>query len=461
MSIPPRSAGALGALADESLFTRRLVLPAQQFIHTAGASGRLLMLGAAIALTWANSPWSDSYADLWHHHVAIDLGFLSIDKTLHHWVNDGLMALFFFLVTLEVKREVVDGELSTRAKASLPVAAALGGMIVPALIYVGINLGGATNGWGIPMATDIAFALAALGLLARRAAPGLAIFLMTLAVVDDIGAIAVIAVFYTESVQLDALAVAGALVLVVLAAQRLGVRAIGAYWVIGIALWLATLQSGVHATVAGVVLAALTPSRPHIPLNRFAERAQPLVDLVAGAGRASHAAHEDEPESAHGTAEAALGELEALVRETESPLERLEHQIHPWSGYVVLPLFALANAGVALNGEAIGDALESAVTLGVFVGLAVGKPVGVLLFAWLSVRLGLAALPAGVGWSEIAAAGALAGIGFSVSVFITELAFPGAAEGEQAKVGILAATVGSIVAAAILLRIGARRGAVA
>jgi len=433
--------------AQQGFFTRRISGPAQQFIHTEGASGRLLLGAAIIALIWANSPWSDSYARLWDYHVSLDLGFIHVDESLRHWVNDALMAIFFFLVTLEVKREITRGELSTRQKAAFPVAAAIGGMVVPAAVYLAFNAGTEfSHGWGVPMATDIAFALGALALLGRGAPPALVTFLLALAVVDDIGAIAVIAVFYTETLNLGAAMIALALIGAVVAAQRLGLRAIPAYVVIGAALWLATLESGVHATIAGVALGALTPSKPNLDIRNFYESALPLIRVI----EVQSEAHEPDAQSA-------LGELESLVYQTESPLERLEHLIHPWSGYVVLPLFALANAGVPLNVDAMRDAVSSSVTHGVLFGLWIGKPVGIVLAAWLAVRLGFATLPLNVSWPQVTAVGVLAGIGFSVSIFITDLAFVTAAATEQAKVGILAATLLAVLCAWPLLAIGSRQ----
>lgn len=451
--IPPRSAGGFAARATDSAFVRRFAMPAQQFIFADGASGRLLLLAAVVALVWANSPWSAQYEALWRHHVAIDLGAVHADEDLRHWVNDGLMTLFFFLVTLEVKREMVSGALSTRARATLPVAAALGGMVVPAAIFVAFNAGGAVHGWGIPMATDIAFAVGALAILGRKTPTALLIFLLTLAVVDDIGAIAVIAVFYTEQVHLGAVAAMAALIALVIAAQRLGVRAIPVYWAIGIALWFATLESGIHATLAGVFLAALTPSRPYVPLDRFAASAPALVARVARAAALTEGGADD----GHDQVDAALGELETLVVETESPLERLERMILPWTGYMVLPLFALANAGVSLSPHALEAALDSNVARGVFFGLWLGKPIGILGASWLAIRLGFAAAPEGLRWPDLAAVACLAGIGFSVSIFITDLAYPGSVLAEQAKAGILAATTLAALTAWPLFRLQRRR----
>lgn len=428
MSIPPRTAG--GLYAQGTFFARNISGPAQQFIHTEGASGRLLLMAALLALGWANSPWSDSYDRLWGHEISLNLGFLLVDGDLRHWVNDALMPIFFYLITLEVKREITRGELSTRRKAALPVAAAIGGMMLPAILFVVINAnGGDPSGWGIPIATDTAFALGALALIGKGAPPALITLLLATAVVDDVSAMLVIAFFYTEQVNLTAAAIAAAMFFAILAAQRLGVQAMSAYLVIAVALWLAVMESGVHATIAGVLMGALTPARPTVNIRQLPGRARPLIDVIEDSG------DEHDPET-----DRALGELEALVYQTESPLERLEHKIHPWSGYVVLPLFALANAGITLSGETMSNATSSAITAGVLVGLWIGKPVGIFLGAWLAVRLGMASLPARVTWAQVAGIGALSGIGFSVSIFITELAYSGTLA-EEAKVGILIATV--------------------
>lgn len=445
MSIPPRTAGNL--YARSTLFGRAISAPAQQFIHTEGASGRLLLIAAVIALVWANSPWSDVYERIWGHEVTLNIGFINVQEDLRHWVNDGLMAIFFFLITLEVKREVTRGELSSRRKAALPLAAAFGGMFVSAGIYLLFNFGGEhPNGWGIPIATDTAFALGALALTARGAPTALIALLLGTAVVDDVFAMLVIAIFYTESLDMTATAVAGGMFGAVLVAQWLGIRAIGAYLIIGFAMWLAVLTSGVHATIAGVLMGFLTPARPHGDIRLLPERARALLDVIERVG------DDRDPE-----ADRALGELEALVYDTESPLERLEHQIHPWSGFVVLPLFALANAGIALNMDAFGDALGSTVALGIFFGLWIGKPLGIVLGAWLAVRLGWAALPDAVNWNQIIGIGVLSGIGFSVSIFITDLAFDGAVA-EEAKLGILAATTLSALTGVVVFRWGRRDG---
>ena len=410
-----------GPDADER---HRLIRPLVDFLRTEAAGGVALVAAAIVALLWANSPWDASYDDVWTTHLAVALGDWELDLDLRDWINDGLMVLFFFVVGLEIKRELVEGELRDPRRAALPVWAALGGMVVPALIYAAFNAGGeGTDGWGIPMATDIAMAVGVLSLLGSRASPSLKLFLLALAIVDDIGAIVVIAVFYTDDIGGEALLAAAGLVVVVAAMRRAGITSIAPYAVIGAALWLALHESGVHATVAGVALGLMTPTQPI--------RHPELIDAGELADVSSY-------EAARQTATAA--------RESVSVVEWLEHQLHPWTSFVIVPLFVLANAGVPLSGPAVSDALTSSVAGGIVVGLVVGKFVGVAGFTWLAARLRVARLPEGATWSGIVGVSALAGIGFTVSIFITDLAFAGTTLEDQAKIAILAA---SVLAAAI------------
>ena len=409
----------------------RLTRPIQAFMAVEASGGIVLLAGAIIALAWANSPWDKQYADFWHAKLALDLHLFTIEETLGHAVNDGLMAIFFFVVGLEIKRELVHGELANPRQAALPVAAALGGMLVPALFYTLWNFGGdGAKGWGIPMATDIAFAIGVLSVLGRRAPFSLKVFLLALAVADDLGAIAVIAVFYTEEIAvvptLWAIAVLGA----IFAINRGGVRSTDVYVALGICFWVAVLKSGIHATVAGVVLAMLTPSTPYYAVGEFEEEAPGLLDRYREAMAAGD----------HDAAQQALAQIESLTQGTESPLDRLEHKLAPWSSYVIVPVFALANSGVSLSSEMVSGAMTSPVTLGVITGLVIGKPVGVLLAAWLAVRLGLAEFPRGVTTSHMAGIGLLAGIGFTVSLFVNGLAFDDPALIDEGKAGILAAS---------------------
>ncbi len=407
-----------------------VVQPLQRFLLTEAAGGIVLMAAAAVALIWANSPWSASYRHLFHTQVALRIGSAGITEDLQHWINDLAMALFFFVAALEIKREFVHGQLRSARVATLPVACALGGMVVPAALYWSFNVGTPTaRGWGIPMATDIAFALGVLALVGRRVPAALRVFLLTMAIVDDLGAILVIAVFYTDHLAFTWLVGAAAVVLVIVALARVGVRSLVPYVLLGAALWMALFESGVHATLAGVVLGLLTPARP-FQHPRTVRRAatKRLEDL------APPDASPDEDQ------EATFLAVAELNREAVSPLARLERACHPWSSYVVLPTFALANAGIVLTAGRLSAAWSSPVTRGVVVGLVVGKPIGILITAWLAVRLARSTLPPGVGWLEMVGVSVLAGVGFTVSLFVTGLAFSGP-HAAQAEIGILAASV--------------------
>ena len=420
----------------------RFLRPAQAFVHTEASSGILLLVAAALAIAWANSPWGGAYTDLWHARFAFDANRLTVQMDLLEVVNDGLMTVFFFVVGLEIKRELLQGELAAPRKAALPVAAALGGMVVPALIYAAFNAGqDGAKGWGIPMATDIAFSLGVLALLGRRVPFALKVFLLALAIVDDLGAIAVIALFYTDSISIAAVAWAVGLVIAIVAARRVGVRSSAVYIVLGLLLWLAVLKSGVHATLAGVLLAFLTPASP---LHGYGDFEARLGSLLRAFRRARD---EGDKEAAQGT----LGEVERLARDAESPLDRLERQLHPWVSYLVVPLFALANAGLVINADSLANALQSGVSAGIVAGLVLGKPLGIFVFAWLAVRLGLASLPPGVGFVHLWGVGMLAGVGFTVSLFITGLAFQSEVLVEDAKMGILGASLVAGTAAFVYL----------
>jgi len=425
----------------------KVLYPINEFMHAEASGGVVLIACAIAALVWANSPWADSYAALWGTKITIGPEGYAISETLLHWINDGLMAVFFFVVGLEMKREVLVGELASLRLAALPVAAALGGMVVPALIYVAINLGGeGAGGWGVPMATDIAFALGVLALLGSRAPASLKIFLTALAIVDDLGAVLVIALFYTAEVSWGWLGVGAAFLGALVVANRLHVRHPISYALLGLGLWVAFLESGVHATIAGVLLALTIPARTRMDSDGFLRRGREILDEFDRAG------DEGPHILTNGGQQAAVGELEAACERVQSPMQRLEHALHPWVAFGIVPLFALANAGVALGGG-IDDALTQPVTLGIVAGLVVGKQVGVILFAWGVVRLRLADLPEDVGWRHIYGAGLLAGIGFTMSLFIGSLAF---GEGElldAAKMGILAASLLAGAAGWLVLRL--------
>jgi len=390
-----------------------------QFLESEAKGGLLLFLAALIAFAWSNSPIADRYFALREVPLALRFGNFVLEKDLLHFVNDFLMAIFFLLVGLELKRELLTGELREPRRAALAIAAALGGMIVPALIYTTLNLGGeGSRGWGVPMATDIAFALGVLALLGPRVPLGLKVFLTALAIVDDMGAVLVIAVFYTAKLNLPALLAAAGVYLVLLLLGRRGIKNLVPYLGLGLLLWYFVYASGIHATVAGVLLAFAIPIVASRQLPGLPET--PSQDVEER--------------------EALLEEAESTLIRAQSPLHRLEHQLHPWVAYLILPVFAFMNAGVALAGTTMG-----AVALGVFTGLVLGKPLGIFLFAYLAVRAGLAKLPQGVGWNAILGAGLVAGIGFTMALFIAGLAFTPALL-DQAKVGVLA---GSVVAASL------------
>lgn len=419
--------------------------PFQDFANKQSSGGVLLIFATAIALVWANSPWGESYAALWNTRLSVGVGDLSISKDLTHWVNDGLMAVFFLVVGLEIKREVLVGELSSVRGAALPVAAALGGAVLPALIYLAFNAGreGAA-GWGIPMATDIAFALGVLALLGERAPVGLKVFLTALAIVDDILAVFVIALFYTSEISWGALGAGGVFLVALIAANLIGVGRTLVYAALGLGLWLCFLLSGIHATIAGVLLALTVPASSFINPDAFLKRGRYVLDRFETAGE------KGENVLANEERQAALLALNHAAYRLEPPLHELEHALHPWVAFAIVPVFALANAGVVFGGGA-AEALASPVALGIVAGLVAGKQIGVTLFAWLAVKGGISELPEGVSWRHVYGAGWLAGIGFTMSLFITDLAFPDGELVAAAKLGILAASlIAGVVGFAVL-----------
>lgn len=410
------------------------------------SGGILLLVATAAALIWANSPWAASYTSLWQTKLTVGAGDFVLSKPILLWINDGLMAVFFFVVGLEIKREFLVGELASVKSAALPMAAALGGIVVPAGIYLAINAGKeSASGWGIPMATDIAFALGILALLGDRVPLVLKVFLTALAIVDDIAAVLVIAVFYTAEISGSALAVGGGALVLLIAVNALGVRRPLVYLVGGLILWLAFLKSGVHPTVAGVLLALTIPARPRIDAPKFLRRARRLLDEF----------EQKDPDSSEiltsEARQAAVLTLEQACEEVETPLQRFEHGLLPWVKIVIMPLFALANAGVALRSESLAGLLHPA-SVGVAAGLVLGKPIGIFLFAWLAVRLRLAALPAGMTWSRLLGLGLLGGIGFTMSIFIAGLAFETAQLLDLAKAAVLGASLLAGLTGFLLLR---------
>ena len=436
----------------------RLVGPFHRFAQTESASGLVLVACAAVALLWSNSPWSDSYSRLWEQTVAVGSTGWGVSMTLHHWINDGLMAVFFFLVGLEIKRELLVGDLATVRHAALPIAAALGGMIVPATLYAVINHGtAASRGWGIPMATDIAFALGVLALVGPGVPAGLRVLLAALAIVDDLGAVLVIALFYTENIEWEHLIVGAGIVTLLVMCNAAGVRHGAVYALLGVALWLALLHSGIHATIAGVLLAIAVPARTRIDEGEFLLRGREALDEFERAcGPATsiltNPAQQD-----------AIARLEELGDQAQAPLVTLEQELRTVVAFVIMPLFALANAGLPLGGQARG-ALATPVTIGVVLGLVLGKPIGITLFSWLAVRSRIAALPPGVSWRAVHSLSWLGGIGFTMSLFIAGLAFGASPLVQSAKLGILSSSVIAGIIGWMLLRTSLRRataGAVA
>ena len=413
-----------------------LTKPFGRFLRIEATAGAFLLLCAAAALIISNSPWAHSFASAWDMRIGLHIGTWEFARSTKGWINDGLMTLFFFLVALELKRELVLGELNNPRMAALSIAAALGGMFVPAALYLVLQWGQpGQHGWGTVMATDTAFVIGCLALLGSRIPQSLRVFMLSLAIVDDIGAILVVAIGYGHDVAWGPLAAGVLGVVIVRAMGLLGVRSIPLYFIAGGAIWLAVDASGIHATITGVVLGLLTPARRWVS----DERLYAILDRVVAhpAGDASSADTKDRQ---------TLQLAEIAARETLSPVERLEIALHPWVGFVVMPLFALANAGLTLSS---GD-LVDAVTLAVFIGFSLGKPIGVLMFSWLALRSGIATRPPDLGWGLIAGGGLLAGIGFTMALFIANLAFDPALI-DSAKLGIFLASIVSAVAGVALL----------
>jgi len=416
-----------------------LISPFVRFARMEAASGILLLASTVAALVWANSPWEQSYHDLWNAQIPAGFGRFVLSESRHQWINDGLMSIFFFLVGLEIKREVLIGELSSLRQAAFPFLAAVGGTIVPALFYLSVTHGSpAEKGWGIPMATDIAFALGVLALLGSRVPVSLKIFVTALAIVDDIIAVLVIALFYTDRIQLVSLGIALAGVALCFGISLLGVNKPAIYAAIGVCIWFAVLKSGVHATVAGVLLAFTIPARTYIDRDVFLKRGRWLLDQFEHAPENSFESH------------AAIHTLEAQCELIESPLHRIEHYLQPWVSFLVMPLFAFANAGVRLWGNAL-SATRHPVSLGVALGLFIGKPLGIWLFAWMSVKVGLAAAPAELSWRTILGGSWLCGIGFTMSLFIATLAFGEGALLDMSKIGTLAASLAAGICGSVFL----------
>jgi NhaA family Na+:H+ antiporter len=428
---------------------RKVVQPLQRVMRHEAAGGVVMLAAALVAIAWANSPWSASYAEVWQTPLRVELGdLIHLDHlSLQTWVNDALMTVFFLLVGVEIKREVVHGDLRDVRAVALPVAAALGGMVVPAAIYWSLNAGRpGADGWAVPMATDIAFAVGIVTLAGKRVPLPAKVFLLTLAVADDIGAIVVIAAFYTGALSWGWLACAAAGLAVIFALRRGDVQSLAPYLAVGAFAWLALLESGVHATLIGVALGLLTPAWPLRSPRLFPPEARRVANRVEAAyydrvlTRAEFAENEQ-----------TIAEVARLAMFSTSPLERLERALSPWVAYVVVPVFALANAGVALTGDALGGVVSEPVTAGVMLGLVVGKTVGVLGATALAVRLGIGRLPQGTTWRHVLGLAMAAGVGFTVALFVASLSFDTAAASDAAKVGILAGSAVSGVLGYLLL----------
>lgn len=430
---------------------KRMLNPFQKFLREEASGGILLLVCTVIALAWANSPWSSLYHDLFQTVITLGVGDFVLSKGLILWINDGLMAIFFFVVGLEIKREVMVGELAQPRQAALPIAAAIGGMVFPALIFFLINPAEPdVRGWGIPMATDIAFSLGVLSLIGRSVPISAKIFLTAFAIVDDIGASLVIALFYTDEISLVSLAVGGGFLLLMVLTNRLGIRSPLPYAILGFFLWVAFLKSGVHPTISGILAALTIPATTRINTRSFLRSAQVFIAEFEKDG--------DDGESVltSGRQRAALDALESAAQYAQTPLQRLEDNLHPWVSFFIMPVFALANTGVSLVGG-VGEALLSSVSVGVMLGLVLGKQIGVTLFAWLAVKLGLAEKSAELTWRHIYGIAWLGAIGFTMSLFIANLAFAGMEVLDSAKIGILAGSLIAGLGGWLILRVSARK----
>lgn len=415
----------------------KILNPFEEFIHRQTTSGFLLMGTAILALLLANGPLAESYLHILHTPILVGVGSWSVEMTVHHWINDGLMALFFFVVGLELKREILVGELAKLRNAMLPIAAAIGGMVVPALIYFMVNPeGDAAKGWGIPMATDIAFAIGALALLANRVPKALITFLVALAIVDDLGAVMVIALFYTETIVIAPLFMAGGMFMILLAFNMLGIRKTLPYFIVAVALWYALLLSGIHPTLAGILGAMSVPAIPKYDPERFSSHVKGLMKHFDS----NH--HPGQSIMTNDELSSVVHKLEYSVDSVGVPLQRLEHAWHMPVAYLVIPIFALANAGIPMSFSSFNETLTHPVMIGVSLGLILGKFIGITGISWIVLKLGIAELPKDTHFTQIAGVSLLAGIGFTMSIFVAQLGF---SHDEElllmAKTGILASSL--------------------
>ncbi len=406
----------------------------QEFIHQSQSGGIVLLIITVLALIIANSPLGEGYLALLDAHIGLSVGPYLLEESVLHWINDGLMVLFFFLVGLEIKREILIGELSNARAAALPILAAIGGVIVPAVIYVAFNWGGSgLQGWGVPMATDIAFALGCLALLGNRVPFGLKIFLTAVAIVDDLIAVLVIAIFYSGGLDFTMLGIGFGVLLLLMFVNLFGIRTPLVYIVLGVIVWLAFLNSGIHATIAGVLVALTIPARTRIDAPTFLARARQILSQFESSltGEKSKSSTEFQ--------QSAVLELEDFSEQVQAPLQKMEHRLHSWISFFIMPVFAFANAGVVISADSLGG--ESLpVLVGIILGLTLGKPIGIFGLSWLAVRVGIAELPRGVTWRHMLSTGVLAGIGFTMSLFIASLAFSDPMHLATAKLAILIAS---------------------
>ncbi len=427
---------------------KQAMSPFEEFVHEEASSGILLMICAITAIVIANTPFLPLYEKVLHIEITLGGGSFSITHTLHHWINDGLMALFFFVVGLEIKREILVGELADRRQAILPIAAAIGGMVVPALVYFLFNRSGeAAAGWGIPMATDIAFAVGVLALLGKHVPRALVGFLLALAIVDDLGAVLVIAIFYTDQIHMGALIFSGGCLVLLVLSNLVGLRKPLPYVIFGTLLWLGMLKSGVHATLAGVLAALTIPANSYCDNTIFVEKMQKLVKRFSESGSPSKTIMENSEQ------QGVLQSMENYVHKMESPLQRMEHSLHIWVSFLIIPIFALANAGIPIEFSKLDDILIHPVTLGVSFGLIFGKTLGITGFSWVVLKAGWSNLPQDVTFSQIFGVSLLAGIGFTMSIFIGSLAFAEHSEYLlNAKIGIIFASLLAGICGFLLLK---------
>lgn len=434
---------------EREALIERIIHPVEQLIRNRPISGILLFSSVALALIWANSSFKESYHHLWEIPFSLSIGDYSLSRTLHYWINEGLMAIFFFVIGLEIKREIYQGQLSSLKKASLPIAAAIGGMLVPAVIFIIFNKGGAgESGWGVPMATDIAFALGILSLLGKKVPTSIKIFLTALAIVDDLGAVLVIALFYTNNLLLNYLELGAFFFLILGIGNLVGIRKTAFYSIFGICgLWVAFLHSGVHATLAGVIVAMTIPSKSKINEGKLIMQFNLLLTKFKNTKmvRGFYVS----PKQGK-----IIEEMKATSEKAESPLQKLEHALSPFVSYFIIPLFALVNSGIEIDGE-LWSSMGSAVPMGIMIGLLLGKVVGISFFSFIMVKSGLAELPSNTNWGLMIGAGILGGIGFTMSIFISELAFETEILRTQAKMAVmLASTLAAIIGLSVIRLFG-------